>query len=768
MKNHLIRLMLWVLLCGHFPVWAGINEDLLAAAKAGKSTEVERLLDAYADVAAQDTEGYTPLHWAAYSGDRKAVELLIAHHANVNARCRSGCTPLHMAAYWGYKEIAQVLLEHGAEINVATTGGYTPLFKAIEPLQAVYTTEDEGILPNLAPEEALANKELVALLLAKGAQVKVKAKDGSTPLHFAAVLGVPDIVELLLASGAEVNAKGPNGVTPLYLAARFDRKEVAETLLAHGANIEAQTRSGYTPLTMGAENGNSTTVEVLLRHGANSNIKDKQGVPLLLQLLRLEMKIYSLNSPLFANRFTPAERAELNKARKAVKGEWPAVVKLLVEYGADVNAVHGGDTPLYIAATMGDSELVELLLSKGAYANGDISGAVIETPLHSAIAEKHLKVAESLINHGANVNALNMSKRTPLHFLASFVKDGKLAELMIAKGADVNAPDKNGETPYDFAIRSGNQEVATVLKQQATKASGKALSGMTMDDLNHLLESGVALDQQLPNGSTLLIEGVVIGNKAMVERLLDIGANVNVKDKIGTTPLRSAFSVPMLKSPLGSALTREVIAAGQLTKDAFDATQKMQGQWREVALLLISKGADVNVNGPGNGMTPLHCAAMVDYRDVAEMLLSKGAAINAREVQNRTPLHLSIMAGHTGMVRLLLTKGADIHALGAGGETSLHLAVASRQDENGKKHGSKEIAELLISRGASVNAKTELGKTPLHLAAVTGEAEIAKLLIAKGAEVNALDKQSHTPLFYATEQGNTDVAKILIQHGGTK
>jgi ankyrin repeat protein len=475
MKKHLLWLVVCVLMRGSSFAWAGNDEDLLKAIESGRNDEVERMLDAGADVFATNAAGSTPMHMAAMVGNRKVAELLIARHANVNARTRPGVTPLHFASYHRHMEVTRLLLEQGAEVNAAMEYGYTPLFKAVEPEKL-----DGGILPALTPAAAIENKALVVLLLEKGAKVNVKLKDGVTPLHFAAMLGVPDIVELLIAGGAQIDAEG-NGVTPLFMAAKFDRKEVAETLLAHGANIDMPSDDGMTPLVVAADYGNASTVELLLRKGANANIQAGQWPSLLMDVLAVELRMYEIvvkkayapSSPWFGKgSMTPAEKAAFEGGLKGHKGEWPAVTKLLVTYGANVNVVNGGGTwltPLYLAATIGDRDLVELLLAKGANANGDISGRALETPLHSAIAEKHREIVELLIMNGANVNALNLSKRTPLHFLASFIPDGTLAELMIGKGAEVNARDKNGEIPYVIAVRVGNQEVAKVLQRHGAR-----------------------------------------------------------------------------------------------------------------------------------------------------------------------------------------------------------------------------------------------------------------------------------------------------------
>jgi ankyrin repeat protein len=140
-----------------------------------------------------------------------------------------------------------------------------------------------------------------------------------------------------------------------------------------------------------------------------------------------------------------------------------AVAQVLLDRGATTDTNTKDASLVYIAATTGDKVLVALLIAHGARLNDAKTG---ETPLHSAIAERHVDVARLLINQGANVNARNQSGRTPLHFVASLIDDPDLAELLIQHGADVNAREiKFGATPLVFAVGRRNVRVAEVLRR---------------------------------------------------------------------------------------------------------------------------------------------------------------------------------------------------------------------------------------------------------------------------------------------------------------
>jgi len=103
------------------------DDELFVAARNGDSIKVQTLLEKGANPKAEDDDGWTPLHWAAYRGHVEIVKLLLERGANPNAKNNNGWTPLHIAAHEGHVEIVKILLERGADPWIADNGGQIPL-----------------------------------------------------------------------------------------------------------------------------------------------------------------------------------------------------------------------------------------------------------------------------------------------------------------------------------------------------------------------------------------------------------------------------------------------------------------------------------------------------------------------------------------------------------------------------------------------------------------------------------------------------------------
>jgi len=136
----------------------------------------------------------------------------------LQAHSSDGWTPLHLAAFFGQADLANALLDRGADANARSTNGMknTPLHAAA----------------------AGGKTELVELLLKRGADANARQDGGFTALHSAAQAGNRDMVAVLLAHGADVNARAANNQSPLDLALTKGRAEVAALLEELGAKLQ--------------------------------------------------------------------------------------------------------------------------------------------------------------------------------------------------------------------------------------------------------------------------------------------------------------------------------------------------------------------------------------------------------------------------------------------------------------------------------------------------------------------------------------------------
>ena len=212
-----------------------------------------------------------------------------------------------------------------------------------------------------------------------------------------------------------------------------------------------------------------------------------------------------------------------------------------------------------------------------------------------------------------------------------------------------------------------------------------------------LLARGAAIDALNAAGRAPLHEAILIDTalrrKPEVSRvLIEKGANVNLKDRDGSTPLILALAG-------GSA---------------------------EIARLLIEKGADVNKRD-ADGRAPLAEAVKNKNSEIARLLLEKGVDAAIRDKDGMTLLSSALFYGDFASARLLVEKGAllGLNSPDILGTTPLNKALIS---------GRAELARLLIEKGADVNKRDANAVSPLMAAGSQGEDEFVELLVRKGAD----------------------------------
>ena len=149
------------------------TNDLFAAIKKGDIAEVERLLNAGADIEARDKWNTTSLHEACFWGRSDIARLLLDRGADPGARSDAGTTSLHTACEWGHTDIVRLLLERGADVGARDIDGDTPLHWA-----CIFS----------GPEVT----SIATLLLDRGADPGAQGEESRTPLDIACDLPESD------------------------------------------------------------------------------------------------------------------------------------------------------------------------------------------------------------------------------------------------------------------------------------------------------------------------------------------------------------------------------------------------------------------------------------------------------------------------------------------------------------------------------------------------------------------------------------------------
>ena len=454
----------------------------------------------------------------------------------------------------------------------------------------------------LQPIEVVQRGDLQALqdLIVAGVDVGAPQGDGATALHWAAHRGDLAAVDLLLEAGVPPEVANDLGATPLWVAARSDSVAVIDRLLAAGANPNASLKLGETPLMVVARSGSLAAVESLLDNGADPNAAESergqtalmwaaaQGhaeVARVLVAFGADLRARSKVWRQLEN--TAGNTNPSGNFRMAHGGSTPLLfvarnghvdtARALVEAGADVNdTAAAGTSALLVSAHSGQTTLGIYLLEQGADPNAADAGY---TALHAAVLRGDVELVRTLLQHGAAINAV-VEHGTPGRRLGAdysirhqyvganafwlAAKYGELESLRILAehGADQKVMPAKGTSSLQAALgvpRFANENRRNRIGVPSSDRKDEEMRSLEMARI--ALELGVDINLRDAQGNTVLHGAVRKDFASAVEFLAKNGANLDVQNNAGDTPLMLAESSQPIYGTNGLRGTRDEIAA---------------------------------------------------------------------------------------------------------------------------------------------------------------------------------------------------------------
>ncbi len=365
------------------------------------------------------------------------------------------------------------------------------------------------------------------------------------------------------------------------------------------------------------------------------------------------------------------------------------------------------------------------------------------TPLHLAASLAQPNMIQLLLKHGAELSTQNSYGRLPIHTAAAL--SFELAHLLLGNGSLLYIPDDTGVTVLDMAFSSGPTAVSALLGEQFVNS----------------------LDMK---GNSPLHFAAQRGELNIVRELIEYGADINITNSDQMSPLDVAFS--FIDSDIHVQIARLLIENySQIPQDtnfyyayqtlSSDVNIRFEGGttplhfaalYHHPALLrtFIAEHAYLEARDEQED-TPLHIAVIHNYFDIMRLLVDAGADVDARDTRNNTPLHLAVTNNTDQLIAdYLLKKGAEVDSKNSFGETPLHSAMPATIDTG--------FVSLLLSYGADPDSRNTSGNIPIMAALAQDNKTAVDLLLDKGTDIYASNYHSINPLIRALIKGTETIS----------
>jgi ankyrin repeat protein len=458
---------------------------------------------------------------------------------------------------------------------------------AVEPSSKVAheaASAHEQAAPALVQAAKSGDGAAALALIQQGASVNEPEADGTTALHWAVYHDDARLVDALLRAGAHAQSRNDYGSSPLSEAAIVGDTVIIEKLLKAGANPDAANADGQSALMVLARTSNVEAAKLLLRAGANVNAVEQWHGQTALMWAAAESQPAMLKL-LIQHGAKVDARSRLNNWQRLVTAEPRAQVRPV-----------GGLTALLYAARQGCLECVRHLIE--AHAQLDLPDPEGITPLLMAVENFHFDLAALLLSKGANVNKWDWWGRTPLY-----------------AALDVNTVPHGGRPDRPSLDQTTSLKMIELLLDAGANPNAQ----LKLFPPYRAVGPDRGADMMLTIGATPLLRAAKAGDAPGIRLLLAHGANPNLPNLYGMTP---------------------IMAAAGIGSNEIDTRGRFKTQEEAVASieLLAKAGADVNAHEQRLGQTALHGAAFWGWDDVVKCLVAHSADLSAKDTRGMTPL----------------------------------------------------------------------------------------------------------------------------------
>ena len=410
----------------------------------------------------------------------------------------------------------------------------------------------------------------------------------------------------------------------------------------------------------------------------------------------------------------------------------------LLQSGADPDLANDfGITPLYLACENRNFSIINLLLR--ARANSNAATWAGETVLMTCARTGSVDGVNTLLTHGADINAREPERGQTALMWAAAESHSAVVESLVETGTDIKARSRKVTLPPQiFASTYSEYAFFPKTKGDFTALMFAAQAG-DLGSVQALLAGGADVNESTPEYGSALILATFNGHEGVALYLIDNGADINITDGYGISPLHWAiqegisrlYGMPSRTDKFWIIPNSPRLVEALLARKADPNTRML----RDMPQYDVHRYARTSNNDFQQvrlaGATPLLLAAASGDVEIINMLHEANADPNIaayetkRTISNSgpglTPLMAAAGVGRERMrqnsvytrdnyleaLKLLIKLGGDVNQVGPGGRTSIHGATYL---------GDIEIIRILAEHGADLEAKDWFGQTPMSMA----------------------------------------------------